>query len=181
MNARFAAFVKATGYRTVAEQRPDREAFPGAAEENLVAGSVVFSPLAAEVSLDDKDQWGQYIKGANWKHPEGAGSTIEGKDNYPVVQIAWEDANACAKWAGKRLPSEAEWEFAARGGKSGALYAWGNQFRPDGRWMANIFQENFLSGTSPSRRTRTTEKGTAGLFLFMYRSILYPLCGRHPW
>ncbi|WP_245536730.1 formylglycine-generating enzyme family protein [Solitalea canadensis] len=142
-NAEFTAFVKATGYITIAERKPTREEFPGAPEENLVAGSVVFTPPDHDVSLNDHYQWWQYVKGADWKHPLGPQSNIQGKDNYPVVHIAWEDAQAYAKWAGKRLPTEAEWEFAARGGDFGKMYAWGNQFKPDGKWMANIFQGKF--------------------------------------
>jgi formylglycine-generating enzyme len=155
-NAEFTRFVKATGYRTVAERTPRAEEYPGAPAENLVAGSVVFSPPDHAVSLGDHFQWWSYVKGANWRHPLGPKSDIKGKDRYPVVHIAYEDAQAYARWAGKRLPTEAEWEFAARGGLTGAVYPWGNEFKRDGRWMANSHQGHF-----PDRDTG--EDGYAGV------------------
>src|SRR6185295_5448708 len=139
----FAAFVNATGYVTVAEKTPRAEDFPGAPAANLVAGAVVFSPPDHAVALDDHYQWWSYVRGANWRHPIGPASNLNGRDDYPVVDIAYPDAEAYAKWAGKRLPTEAEWEFAARGGLSGKIYPWGDEFRPDGRWMANSHQGHF--------------------------------------
>jgi len=142
-NAEFARFVKVTGYVTVAERKPRQEDYPTAPPENLVAGSVVFSPPDHAVPLTDHYQWWSYVHGANWRHPSGPASSIVGKDNYPVVQIAYEDAVAYAKWAGKRLPTEAEWEFAARGGLAGKPFVWGDEFRPNGKWMANTHQGHF--------------------------------------
>jgi sulfatase modifying factor 1 len=142
-NAQFAAFVKATGYVTIAEKTPTAEEFPGAPPENLYAGSVVFSPPNHAVSLNDHFQWWKYVKGANWRHPTGSNSSIKGKENFPVVQVAYADAEAYANWAHKRLPTEAEWEFAARGGISGKPYVWGEKFKPNGKWMANTFQGEF--------------------------------------
>jgi sulfatase modifying factor 1 len=142
-NAEFAKFVKATKYVTVAERKPKAADFPGAPPENLVAGAVIFSPPDHMVPLDNHYQWWSYMHGANWRHPEGPTSSLTGRENFPVVDIAYEDAVAYAKWAGKRLPTEAEWEFAARGGLSGKLYAWGDEFRPGGKWMANTHQGQF--------------------------------------
>lgn len=142
-NAQFSKFVEATGYKTVAEIPPTREQFPDVPAENLVAGSTVFTPTDAPVKLKDYLQWWRYVPGANWRHPSGPGSDLKGKENHPVVQVAYADALAYAKWAGKRLPTEAEWEFAARGGLSGKVYAWGDELRPDGRWRANTYQGRF--------------------------------------
>jgi formylglycine-generating enzyme required for sulfatase activity len=142
-NAQFARFVKATGYVTVAERTPRQEDFPTAAPAALIAGSVVFAPPDHPVPLTDHFQWWTYVGGASWRHPLGPASSIQGQDRYPVVQIAYEDAEAYATWAGKRLPTEAEWEFAARGGLSGKLYPWGDEFRAGDRWMANSHQGHF--------------------------------------
>jgi sulfatase modifying factor 1 len=142
-NAQFAEFVEATGYITVAEKTPRAGDFPGAPPENLVAGGVVFSPPDHAVALNDNFQWWSYVRGANWRHPTGPNSSIEGRENYPIVQVAYEDAEAYAKWAHKRLPTEAQWEFAARGGLAGKPFVWGDQFRPNGKWMANTYQGHF--------------------------------------
>jgi len=142
-NEAFDRFVTATGYVTIAERTPRAEDFPGAPPENLVAGAVVFSPPDHPVPLDNHLRWWSYVTRADWRHPVGSASAIAGREQYPVVQVAYDDAVAYAEWAGKRLPTEAEFEFAARGGLSGKLYAWGDEFSPDGRWMANTFQGHF--------------------------------------
>ena len=142
-NAQFAEFVKATGYVTVAERTPTADEFPGAPSENLVAGSVIFTPPDHPVPLDSHFRWWSYVKGANWRHPDGPNSTLKDREKYPVVHVAFEDALAYATWAGKRLPTEAEFEFAARGGLSGKPFVWGDEFRPHQRWMANTHQGHF--------------------------------------
>jgi formylglycine-generating enzyme required for sulfatase activity len=144
-NAEFAKFVKATGYKTIAERKPDPKDFPGAPPENLVAGCAVFSPPPGEVSLENPYAWWRYVPGANWKAPEGPGSSAKGREDHPAVHIAWDDAAAYAKWAGKRLPTEAEFEFAARGGLDRNHFAWGNELKPGGKWAANIWQGKFPS------------------------------------
>jgi formylglycine-generating enzyme len=142
-NEQFEKFVKASRYVTVAERTPRAEDFPAAPSENLVAGSSVFSPPDHPVPLTNYLQWWVYVRGANWRHPTGPHSDLKGREKFPVVQIAYEDVVAYAKWAGKRLPTEAEWEFAARGGLSGKLYPWGDDLRPEKKSMANTFQGDF--------------------------------------
>jgi formylglycine-generating enzyme required for sulfatase activity len=142
-NRQFSEFAKATGYVTVAERQPTAAQVPGAPPESLVPGSVVFTPPAHAVPLDSPLRWWSYVPGADWRHPTGPGSSIAGRDDHPVVHVAYEDAEAYAKWAGKRIPTEAEWEFAARGGLSGALYPWGDEFLAGGRFLANTHQGRF--------------------------------------
>jgi formylglycine-generating enzyme required for sulfatase activity len=148
-NRQFAEFVAATGYTTVAERKPDPNDFPDAPLDKLVPGSLVFTPPVGEVSLDNPLVWWSYVPGANWKHPEGPETSIDGKEKCPVVQISWEDAAAYARWAGKRLPTEAEWEYAARGGKARTRFVWGDELRPGGKWQANIWQGHFPEKGSP--------------------------------
>ncbi len=126
-NAQFAKFVKATGYVTVAERPIPADRFPNLSEAQRAPGSVVFVPPSDKAPIQELSWW-RWVKGANWRHPDGPDSNIEGKDNHPVVHISYEDAQAYAKWAGKSLPTEVQWEFAARGGLKEATYTWGNQY-----------------------------------------------------
>ncbi len=142
-NAQYQQFVNATHYVTVAEQKPNPTEFPGVDPSLLVPGSAVFTPPHKPVPLDNPMQWWRYIPGANWRHPYGPKSSIKGFENYPVVHVCYEDALAYARWAGKRLPTEAEWEFAARGGKANTTYYWGNELHPAGKMMSNNFQGHF--------------------------------------
>lgn len=142
-NAEFARFVKATGYVTVAERAPRPEDYPGVPREQLVAGSAVFSPPSHTSPTMHYTDWWRFVPGANWRHPAGPGSDLKGRENHPVVHIAYEDAVAYAAWVGKRLPTEAEYEFAARGGLDRKKYAWGDELRPGGKWAANIYQGSF--------------------------------------
>ena len=142
-NAQFQKFVKATGHQTVAEQPADPALYPGARAEQLLPASIVFVPPPGPVLQANHYSWWQYIPGANWRHPEGPGSSIKGRDQHPVVHIAHADAEAYAAWIGKQLPREAEWERAAWGGRQGCEFAWGSELHPGGVPVANTFQGDF--------------------------------------
>ena len=156
--AEFRRFVRDTGHVTWAEQPPDPADYPDADAELLVPGSLVFEKTAGPVDLDDYRNWWRWTPGADWRHPEGPGSNVGGRERHPVTHVAYADAVAYAEWAGKSLPSEAEWEYAARGGLDGAVFTWGDEFAPKGRMMANTWQGEFpwqnllldrYEGTSP--------------------------------
>ncbi len=155
-NEEFARFVKATGYLTIAERPLDHKEFPDLTLGDLAPGSLVFTPPSGSVPLNQPLAWWRFVRGANWRHPEGPNTDLRGKEKYPVVHVAWPDAVAYATWAGKRLPSEAEWEFAARGGRDRQQYPWGSELKPNGKWMANTFQGHFPD-------TDTAEDGHAGV------------------
>jgi len=157
-NEDFARFVEATGHVTFAELAPNPDDYPGALPEMLHPGSLVFVQPAQRVNLDTIANWWTFMLGADWRHPQGPDSSLEGRERHPVVHVAYSDAEAYAAWVGKALPTEAEWEFAARGGLDGATYAWGEEFMPGGRPMANTWQGEFpwqnlaidgFVGTSP--------------------------------
>jgi formylglycine-generating enzyme required for sulfatase activity len=159
--AEFRRFVKATGHVTLAEQAPEAADYPDAEPESLVPGSLVFHKTQGPVDLRDFRNWWSWTPGADWRHPEGPGSNVGGRELHPVTHVAYEDAVAYAAWAGKSLPTEAEWEYAARGGLDGATYTWGEEFAPKGRMMANTWQGEFpwqnlrsdgFEGTSPVER-----------------------------
>ena len=148
-NAQFQKFVKATGHRTLAERPADPADYPGADAALLAPSSIVFVPPPGPVSQGDPYRWWVYRPGAHWRHPEGPGSSIKGREHHPVVHVAFEDAQAYAAWSGKQLPSEAEWERAARGGLERAEFAWGTELHPGGRMLANTWQGEF-----PHQNTR---------------------------
>src|SRR5262249_14136458 len=165
-NLEFDRFVKATGYLTTAERKPDwaelQKRLPSgtskAGPSAPVRGSWVFTPPAGRVDTSGMGNFWRWVPGANWRHPEGPGSNIQGREQHPVVQVSWDDAVAYAKWAGKRLPTEAEWEFAARGGLENKRFVWGDEFMPRGKFMANVWEGKFpykdtgedgFIGTSP--------------------------------
>ena len=152
----FGRFAEETGYVTIAERPPDPADYPDAEPSLLVPGSAVFHPTAGPVPLDDAGRWWAYVPGADWRHPWGPASDNSDRQDHPVTHIAYEDAEAFAAWAGKALPAEAEWEYAARGGLESATFAWGDEERPDGELMANTWQGSFPWRNTGARGWRGT-------------------------
>jgi formylglycine-generating enzyme required for sulfatase activity len=160
-NRQFEEFTSSTNYTTLAERSPDPAMYPGAPAENLVPGSMVFVPTRGPVDLRNNAQWWRWVPGAQWRHPYGPGSTIEHALDHPVVHLAWEDVEAYASWAGKSIPTEAEWEFAARGGLDGAEFTWGNEDTQNTRPMANTWQGQFpWRHERPAGKDRTSPVGS---------------------
>ncbi|HVY11069.1 MAG TPA: formylglycine-generating enzyme family protein [Mycobacteriales bacterium] len=159
-NAEFRRFVKDTGWTTTAERSPDPADFPGAAPADLVPGSLVFTPTAGPVPLDDWQRWWVWTPGADWRHPQGPGSTLHGLDRHPVVHVSFEDATGYAEWAGKSLPAEVEWEYAARAGRPATAYAWGEEMSPRGRAMANTWVGEFPWRNDDNRYPLTSPVGS---------------------
>jgi formylglycine-generating enzyme required for sulfatase activity len=142
-NRQFERFLRETGWTTVAERAPDPAQYPGALPDKLAPASLVFTPTKGPTPLDDPGAWWRYVPGADWRHPTGPGSSLNGLWDHPVTHVAWDDVEAYARWAGREIPTEAEWEFAARGGLEGAEFAWGDRLRPEGRIMANTWEGRF--------------------------------------
>jgi len=174
-NAQFATFSKATGYVTVAEQKPKKEWFPpGFPEDEMLKGSAVFVAPKNVANLNNMNQWWQFVEGANWRQPQGPRSSIKDKMNHPVVHVTHEDAMAYAKWAGRELPTEAQWEYAARGGLSNNIYTWGKYYQPGGKWMANTWQGKFPTNNS----TKDGHIGTAPVGCYHQNGYgLYDMAG----
>jgi len=160
-NTQFQKFVAATGYVTLAQRAPNPADYPGAHPDMLVPSSTVFVQPKVPVDLSNHYNWWRFVPGADWRHPRGPDSSIKGKSKHPVVHVAFEDVEAYAAWAGKQLPTEAEWEFAARGGRDAVEFAWGNELLPDGRFMANTWHGDFpLTNHMPDGFKWTSPVGT---------------------